>query len=122
MTSGFGLLALALASVGIYGIMAYSVSQRTNEIGIRLALGAQPGQVRAMILRESTGLACWGLLPVCRDPVPRAQCSPALRHSGVGSCDDGRRCVDPACRRAGRKLDSRAAGSPRAADDALRHE
>jgi predicted permease len=62
MTSGFGLLALALASVGIYGIMAYSVSQRTNEIGIRLALGAQPGQVRAMILRESTGLAVLGIV------------------------------------------------------------
>jgi ABC-type antimicrobial peptide transport system permease subunit len=62
MTSGFGLLALALASVGIYGIMAYSVSQRTNEIGIRLALGAQPGQVRAVILRESTGLAVLGIV------------------------------------------------------------
>ncbi|HEY1984607.1 MAG TPA: ABC transporter permease [Terracidiphilus sp.] len=62
LTSGFGLLALALASVGIYGIMAYSVSQRTNEIGIRLALGAKPSQVRAMILRESSWLAGGGVL------------------------------------------------------------
>jgi len=62
LTSGFGLLALALASMGIYGILAYSVAQRTNEIGIRLALGAQPAQVRGMILRESTGLAVVGIL------------------------------------------------------------
>ena len=61
LTAGFGVLALALACVGIYGIMAYSVAQRTNEIGIRLALGAQPGQVRSMILRESTGLTALGI-------------------------------------------------------------
>lgn len=62
LTTGFGVLALALACVGVYGVMAYSVSQRTNEIGIRLALGALPAQVRAMILRESTWLAVMGIL------------------------------------------------------------
>jgi predicted permease len=62
LTAGFGVLALALACVGIYGIMAYSVAQRRNEIGIRLALGAQPTQVQSMILRESTRLTSAGIL------------------------------------------------------------
>ena len=62
LTAGFGLLALALACVGIYGVMAYTVSQRTNEIGIRLALGAERAQVRSMILREASRLAIFGVV------------------------------------------------------------
>ena len=61
LTCGFGLLALALAAVGVYGVMAYSVAQRTKEIGIRLALGAQRTQVRGMILGESIWLAAAGI-------------------------------------------------------------
>jgi predicted permease len=61
LTSGFGVLALVLACVGVYGVMAYSVARRTNEIGIRLALGARPRQVLAMVLREAAWLGVIGI-------------------------------------------------------------
>jgi predicted permease len=57
----FGLVALALASVGMYGVLAYSTRQRTREIGIRLALGARPAQVFALVLRQAGLLSGLGL-------------------------------------------------------------
>jgi predicted permease len=57
LTSAFGLLALVLASVGIYGLMAYSVAERTKEIGIRMAVGAVPRQILAMVLRDASSLS-----------------------------------------------------------------
>jgi predicted permease len=60
LTSAFGVLALVLASIGIYGLMAHGVSRRTNEIGIRIALGAGRRDVLVMILREVAAITALG--------------------------------------------------------------
>jgi len=61
LSTFFGILAVFLASIGIYGLMSYSVARRTNEIGIRLALGAQTGTLLWMVLRETLTLLAIGL-------------------------------------------------------------
>ena len=57
----FAAIAMSLTIVGIFGVMNYAVTQRTQEIGIRMALGAQPGQVRALILKQGLVLSAVGL-------------------------------------------------------------
>jgi predicted permease len=61
LAAAFGLLALLLSAVGLYGVLAYSVARRTAEIGIRMTLGALPGQVAWGILRQTLGLVAIGL-------------------------------------------------------------
>jgi ABC-type antimicrobial peptide transport system permease subunit len=61
LSSFFGLLALALVSIGLYGVMSYTVARRTHEIGVRMALGATGGAVLRMALGEALWLVLMGL-------------------------------------------------------------
>src|SRR6202044_4256378 len=62
LVGGFAALALVLGVVGLYGGVAYSVSQRTREIGVRMALGAQRGAIHRLILKEAGWLTGIGIL------------------------------------------------------------
>jgi hypothetical protein len=62
LVSGFGLVALLIAAVGLAGVLGFSVSQRTNEIGVRMSLGAEPMQVRGMVVLEGATLLVVGLV------------------------------------------------------------
>jgi predicted permease len=61
LAGSFGLIALLLAAIGLYGVISYSVARRTNEMGVRLALGASPAGVSWLVLRDSLGLVVVGL-------------------------------------------------------------
>ncbi len=61
LLGAFALIALALGGVGIYGVIAYSVNQRTHEMGIRLALGARPGSILGMVVRQALALTAAGI-------------------------------------------------------------
>jgi putative ABC transport system permease protein len=57
----FGLLAGVLATIGLYGVMSYMVTRRRNEIGVRMALGADRSEVVAMVMRDASRLLIWGI-------------------------------------------------------------
>ncbi|HTS46432.1 MAG TPA: ABC transporter permease [Bryobacteraceae bacterium] len=57
----FASLALVLAAIGLYGVMSYSVTQRINELGVRVALGAQPSQIWSLVVGRALGMACIGV-------------------------------------------------------------
>jgi ABC-type antimicrobial peptide transport system permease subunit len=63
--SGVGLVAMVLAAIGLYGVIAYSVARRTKEIGIRVALGARPGAVVGLVMRQGLVVAAAGLIAGC---------------------------------------------------------
>jgi ABC-type antimicrobial peptide transport system permease subunit len=62
LMSAFGGAALLLAVLGIYGLLAYSVQQRTHELGVRIALGAEPSGIRGLVLRQGLGLLAAGVV------------------------------------------------------------
>ena len=61
-STAFAVLATALAALGLYGVLAYSVAQRSREIGLRVALGAPTDRIRAMVLRQVTRMAVIGIV------------------------------------------------------------
>ena len=91
LSSFFGFLALVLAAIGLYGLMAYAVAQRTNEIGIRMALGAQHGDVVRMVLRDTLFLV---LLAVAIG-VPVALAVARLASSLISDLLFGLKATDP---------------------------
>jgi putative ABC transport system permease protein len=85
--SMLSVVALLLSSFGIYGIMAYSVSQRTHEIGIRIALGAQVGDVITLVLRQGIMLTLIGVVIGIGGALLLARALNSLLTSGVSPTD-----------------------------------
>jgi predicted permease len=91
LASSFGLFALLLASMGLYGIMSHAVTRRTNEIGIRMALGAQRSQILWMMLREALLLVAVGMIV----GIPAALACTRLASSLISGLVFGVKAIEP---------------------------
>ena len=77
----FAVIAFVLAGIGIHGLLSFAVSQRAQEIGVRIALGAKPSDILSMVVGRCVRLAVAGVVPASRSPMRRGgawkRCSPA---------------------------------------------
>jgi hypothetical protein len=119
LLGAFGMLAMSLAAIGLYGVMSFAVSRRTREVGIRMALGARPGDIWRMVLRSGAILSLIGLaigLSGALLLMPRM--SMLLIGVGPPGHPDLRRgCGRPGARGRRGELDPRTPGEPGGSSD-----
>ena len=96
LSAFFGILATALAAIGLYGVMSYTVTRRTREIGIRMALGASRGEVLGIVMREVAILAGVGIAIAAPLSFPLANLAKSMLY-GVAPA----RCYSAGRRRGG---------------------
>ena len=130
LSVAFGVLAALLAAIGLYGVMAYTVARRSNEIGIRMAMGAERRDVVRMVLGEAGWLVAAGLVAGTRPGAGRWTLCPlaAVSTQSDGSCHRRQRHRPADRHRPPRRDDSGASGLPRRSRDraarrvAVRHQ
>jgi predicted permease len=84
LSASFASLATLLAAIGLYGVLAYGIAQRTRELGLRLALGAEPGNLRAMVVRQVAGVTIVGIAVGAVAAVALGRAAQALLYGSAG--------------------------------------
>ena len=105
LSAAFAVLATLLAAVGLYGVLAYTVTQRTREIGLRMALGAAPARVRVMVLRQVAVMTVIGGVIGLGVAILASRGAQSLLYqlAGLGPCRPDRVGSDPDARRPRRR-------------------